>query len=75
MKLAKIGILALKGSPDMRDRIREMENVTPQAVNRWIKNNDDILTKAAILRLIKDETGLSDDQLLEDVATPEPQSL
>ena len=68
MRLTKIGILALKGSPELRRRIMEMEEVTPQAVNRWIQNNDDCLTKAGIMKMIKDETGLTDDQLLQDVA-------
>jgi transposase len=68
MKLRKIGIMALQASTKMRNRIAELEKVTPQTINRWVRDNDDMLTKAATLSILREETGLTDEQLLEQVA-------
>lgn len=66
MKLRKIGILALQASTSLRNRISEMEGKTPQTINRWVRDNDSNLTKAAIINAIKEVTGLTEDQLLEE---------
>jgi hypothetical protein len=66
MKLTKIGILALQGSSSLRQRIADLEGKTIQTVNRWIRECDDNLTKAGPLSLIKQETGLTDEHLLEE---------
>lgn len=67
MKLSKAAILTLRGmSREQKDRIASAVGVQPSTVYRWIQNNDDSLTKAAILQVIRDETGLSDSQLLEE---------
>ena len=65
MKLKKIGILALQGSSSLRQRIADMEGKTIQTINRWIREGDDNLTKAGPLSLIKQETGLGNEDLLE----------
>lgn len=39
--------------------------ITDQQIARYIKNNSDNLTKAAALKVIREETGLKDDQILE----------
>ncbi len=36
-------------------------------IKRWIHDNDDNLTKAAALAVIKQETGLTEDEILEPV--------
>jgi hypothetical protein len=66
MKLRKIGLLALQGSQKLRQRIQDMEGVTPQTVNRWIRENDPTLTQYAILSAIREETQLTDELLLEE---------
>jgi hypothetical protein len=35
------------------------------SINRYIRENDDNLTKAAALEVIRKETGLTDDEILE----------
>lgn len=42
-------------------------NVTEQTIIRYITNNDDSLTKAAALKVIKEQTGLSEDELFETI--------
>lgn len=34
-------------------------------IEGWITNNDDNLTKAAALKIIREETGLTDEEILE----------
>lgn len=65
MKLSKVAILALKGSRDSRKRISEAMGVSSITAYRWIVANDDNLTKAAALSVIKDITGLPESQILE----------
>lgn len=72
MKLSKAAILALRGTnQEAKKRIAERLGVVSSTVYRWINDNDDNLTKAEALKLISDETGLSEDQLLEEVTTNE----
>lgn len=65
MKLTKIAILAIKGSKDFVLKASEDQGVAKQTVYRWIAENDDTLTKASILKIIREETGLTDEQILE----------
>lgn len=46
-------------------------NVSEQTANRLIKNNSDDLTKAAALKVIREETGLSDNEILEELCSQE----
>lgn len=67
MKLTKIAILALRGcSKDVKQKIADSLGVTLPSVYRWIDNNDDNLTKSAALQIIGEETGLKEDQILEE---------
>jgi deoxyribose-phosphate aldolase len=67
MKLTHIAILAIKGSgKDMIDRLAEVLDVTDKTVYRYISDNSDELTKAAVLKLIRERTGLTDAQILEE---------
>lgn len=67
MKLSKAAILALKGTDKAaKDRIAKAAGVEPSTVYRWISKNDDSLTKAAILPVISEETGLDQSQILEE---------
>lgn len=70
MKLSHIAILALKGTDaDFRKRLAEVLGVSEPTIYRYINNNDDTLTKAAALQLIREVTGLTDDQILETEET------
>jgi hypothetical protein len=67
MKLTHIAILAVKGSGrDMIDRLADVLGVTDKTIYKYISDNSDELTKAAVLRVIREETGLTDDQILEE---------
>jgi hypothetical protein len=68
MKLTKIAILALRGfDRGIKGRIAEAAGgVTVSTLNRWIADNDDNLTKAAVVKIIGKETGLTDQEILEE---------
>ena len=68
MKLSKIAILALRGcGKDFRSQLADKCGVSLRTINRWITNNDDNLTKADALQMIRFETGLQDHEILEEV--------
>jgi hypothetical protein len=65
MKLSKIAILALRGmGSGVKDRIAAALGVSTASVYNYIKDNNDNLTKAAVLDIIKEETGLEYSEIL-----------
>jgi hypothetical protein len=64
----------LRLSPAALDFIRQQSGIKPQlaialgvsegTINRYIRENDDCLTKAAALEVIRKETGFADRELL-----------
>ena len=67
MKLTNIAILALKGSDQgIKKVIAEATGVTPSTVYRWISDNENNggLTKAIVVKIIREELGLEDSQIL-----------
>lgn len=69
MKLSKIAILAIKGmGREGKEKIAQAAGVEPVTVYGWIQRNepDSDLTKASVLQLIREETGLTDDQILTE---------
>lgn len=65
MTLTKAAILALRGmSREQKDRIATACRVQPSTVYRWIANEDSSLTMASALKVIREETGLSDEDIL-----------
>ena len=67
MRLSKAAILALKGmDKEAKQRIGDAVGVAASTVYRWIQDEDDNLTKAAALAVIRNETGLTDQELLEE---------
>lgn len=72
MKLSKAAILALKGlDADKKKALAEVLEVNDKTVYRYINNNDDNLTKAASLQFIRNETGLNDSAILEELEVGE----
>jgi len=66
MKLSKVTIMALKGSePDFKRKLADTLGITVRTLNRYIAENDDTLTKASSMELIRQHTGLSDTEILE----------
>lgn len=68
MKLSNLAILALKGSDQrIKDRIAEATGVATSTVYRWISVNSQYLTLAACLKILREELGLPDSHLLDEV--------
>lgn len=67
MRLSRIATLAIKGaSPDIVKKLAEALNVSEPSIYKYIRDkDDDNLTKAAALKVIREETGLTDEQILE----------
>lgn len=70
MKLTNIAILAIRGKRGTSGIIAKALGVSDNTVYRLLKENHDDLTKAAVLEIIKAETGLGDDQILERDEAP-----
>jgi hypothetical protein len=70
MELSKAYKTVLQ-SPEIKKAISKQEGITEEAVRRWIRNNSKNLTRASVLRLVRDETGLDEEQLLDDAAKVE----
>ena len=51
--------------PHVRVRLAVALNVSEQTISKYIKNNDDNLTKAAAVAVIKRQTGLTEDDILD----------
>lgn len=73
MKLSNIAILAIKGARGFVKKVMDDQGVTNTTVYRWIRDNDDMLTKASILAIIKKETGLTDADILDSAVIEEVQ--
>lgn len=63
MKLTEKALQEIK-NPAIRAKLVLALGVTDQTIQRYIKDNSDDLTKAAALEVIRQETGLSDKQIL-----------
>ena len=66
MKLSRIAILAIRGaSPAIIKRLAEAIEASEPSIYKWISDNHSNLTKAAAMKVIREETGLTDEQILE----------
>jgi hypothetical protein len=66
MRLTNIAIEAIRQySPGIKSKLALALNCSEGSINRYIRENDDNLTKAAALQVIRKETGLSEDEILE----------
>lgn len=67
MRLSRIAILAIKGaSPGIIEPLADAMGVSEPSVYKYINDNNDNLTKAAALKVIRKETGLKDEEILEE---------
>jgi len=70
MRLSRIAILAVRGAcPGIVKKLAEAIGVSEPSIYRFINDNDDNLTKAAAIKVIELETGLTRDQILEEEET------
>lgn len=66
MKLSTTAINRIRDSRTLPKKIADVLGVSRTTAWRYIKDNDDELTKAAVTKVIKEETGFSDDEILEE---------
>jgi AcrR family transcriptional regulator len=71
MRLTHLAIIAIKGSDDMVSKLAKALDVSPPTIYKYIREKSDDLTKAAALKVIREETGLIDEQILEEVSESE----
>lgn len=64
MNLAKTTLKAIDNK-NTRLRLAMALNVTEQTIIKYISVNHENLTKAAAMQVIKNETGLTEDEILE----------
>jgi len=66
MRLTKTA-LELINTPATRRKLMEaLGDVAESTIYRYIAANDDNLTKAAAMKVIREATGLSDEEILEE---------
>ncbi|MET3883019.1 hypothetical protein [Niastella sp. OAS944] len=63
----KLSPQALKAinTPVIRRRLMDALGCTEFTISRYIQKNSDNLTKAAAMQIIREVTGLADDEMLE----------
>lgn len=66
MKLTRLTLLAIRGSKGIVPKLSEALGVSDPTTYAYIRTNSDELTKAAALKVIREETGLTDAQILEE---------
>lgn len=59
--------MAIRGNTDLRRKIKEALDISEPTFQRYITDNSDDLTKASCMKVIRDELGLTDAELLEEV--------
>jgi hypothetical protein len=65
MKLTKLALHKIN-TKDIRPRLAIALGKSESTIFRYIANNDEDLTKAAALMVIRKETGLTDSEILEE---------
>lgn len=74
MKLKQFVIWAIKGNPSLRHEIRGVLGVSNPTMTRLLQDNDDDLTKAASLEVLRNRLDLPDEILLDRKPVAEPQN-
>ncbi len=67
MKIKNLVLMAIRGNTDLRQKIKEALDISEPTLYRLLSNNHDDLTKAASLKVIREELGLADSEILEEV--------
>ncbi|HZE85245.1 MAG TPA: hypothetical protein VE035_13115 [Puia sp.] len=70
MRLTNVALEAIRlHSPGIKSKLALALHCSEGSINRYIRENDDNLTKAAALEVIRQETGLSAEEILEKEST------
>jgi hypothetical protein len=68
MKLCQKALKAIN-NPVTRRRLMDVLGCTEFIISRYIQKNSDNLTKAAVMQVIRELTGLTDNEILEESIT------
>jgi hypothetical protein len=63
----KSNVLALIDTRDIRFKLAMALDVSDPTIRRYINENTDDLTKAAALKVIREVTGLTDNDILREI--------
>lgn len=66
MQLTEQALAGIRKSTRAKNRLALANDCSVYTIDRWLKDNDDSLTKAASLAVIREETGLADSEILEE---------
>lgn len=66
MRLTKTALEAINVPSTRRKLMEVLGDVAESTIYRYIATNNDILTKAAALKVIREATGLTDEEILEE---------
>lgn len=66
MKIRKLVLLAIRGSGELKKKLMAALDISQPTLSRFLSDNDENLTKAAALKVIREELDLSDDEILEE---------
>lgn len=66
MRIKKLVLMAIKGNKDIRKRIKEVLDISEPTLYRLLTENDEDLTKAAALKVIREDLNLTDAEILEE---------
>lgn len=59
--------MAIRGNKDLRRRIKQALDISEPTLYRLMTENDDDLTKAAALKVIREDLNLTDAEILEEI--------
>lgn len=67
MRLTRAALLIIKGfSVEKKEELAIAAGVGIKTIYRWLDENNDGLTKAGVVKMIRQESGLNDEEILED---------
>ena len=66
MRLSIAGISILRGNKAIWEAVRLALGVSTATMYRYVKDNESELTMASALKVLREESGLSDAELLEE---------
>ncbi len=66
MKLTQAALQRITDSRTIPAKLKEVLGISRITLWRYLKENDDALTKAAALKVIREETGLPESEILDE---------
>jgi len=66
MVLKATVLATLRNHKHAKNRLALELNKSSYTIEKWIRDNDDSLTKAAAMKIIREELGLTDSEILEE---------